>query len=238
MAVNPDINSWLEEELREQYQHDRSSVDPDWKQVFEQNGSPELAHRNGGAARPVGPPAYKPADGEELAPLRGAAARIAENMAASVYVPLATSQRTVPVKVIDENRRLINNHRSLLRQPKVSYTHLIGWAIVRSVKSNPTLNTAFAEKNGEPFRVLHKEINLGIAVDVAGKGGSRSLVVPNIKDAGAIEFSQYVAAFDELVARARAGKLALADFQGTTISITNPGTVGTLASIPRLMPGQ
>ena len=84
MAVNPDINSWLEEELREQYQHDRSSVDPDWKQVFEQNGTPERAHRNGGAATPVGPPAYKPADGEELAPLRGAAARIAENMAASV----------------------------------------------------------------------------------------------------------------------------------------------------------
>jgi 2-oxoglutarate dehydrogenase E1 component len=246
------INAWLEEELLQQYHHDRTSVDPEWKTVFEDNGS------NGGAARPANgsspspaalvpaaavilrPPAAPEISGsEELVPLRGAPARIAENMAASVSIPLATSQRIIPVKVVDENRRLINHHRGLLGKSKVSYTHLIGWAIVRSVQANPGLNNAFTwNAAGEPFRIVKKEINFGLAVDVAGKNGARSLVVPNIKNAGAMTFVQYLAAFDDLVARARTNKLGVPDFQGTTISLTNPGTVGTMASMPRLMVGQ
>ncbi len=63
-------------------------------------------------------------------------------------------------------------------------------------------------------------------------------MVPNIKNAGALSFHEYVAAFDDLVARARTSKLTPADFQGTTISLTNPGTVGTMSSNPRLMTGQ
>ena len=169
--------------------------------------------------------------------MRGAAARIAHNMDVSLTVPLATSQRTIPVKVIDENRRVINNHRTLLGKSKVSYTHIIGWAIVRALEYFPGLNHAYAEKAGEPFRIVRGNINLGVAVDVAGKDGGRNLLVPNIKDAGKIDFPTYVAAFDDLVSRARAGKLAAPDFQGTTISITNPGTVGTMQSIPRLMAG-
>src|SRR5262249_31994146 len=118
---------------------------------------------------------------EELVPLRGAPARIAENMAISATIPLATSQRIIPVKVIDENRRLINHHRALLGKSKVSYTHLIGWAIVRAVKANPQLNHAFAANAaGELFRVVRKEINFGLAVDVPGKNGARSLLVPSI----------------------------------------------------------
>ena len=172
-------------------------------------------------------------------PLRGTAARIAENMAISATIPLATSQRIIPVKVVDENRRLINHHRTLLGKSKVSYTHLIGWAIVKSVIANPSLNHAFASNaSGEIFRVVKNEINFGLAVDVPGKNGSRSLLVPNIKNAGAMSFAQYMAAFDDLVARARTGKLGLPDFQGTTISLTNPGTVGTMASMPRLVAGQ
>ena len=152
---------------------------------------------------------------EELMPLRGTAARIAENMALSASIPLATSQRIVPVKVIDENRRLINHHRALLGKTKVSYTHLIGWAIVKSVQANPSLNHAFASNAaGELFRVVKKEINFGLAIDVPGKNGSRSLLVPNIKNAGALSFAQYLAAFDDLVARARAGKLGVGRFPG------------------------
>ncbi len=139
---------------------------------------------------------------------------------------------------MDENRRIINQHRGLLGKSKVSYTHLIGWAIVRALEELPALNYAYAEKDGQPYRVLHPQVNLGIAVDVAGKDGSRSLMVPNIKNAGVLNFQEYLTAFDDLVARARSGRLTPADFQGTTISLTNPGTVGTMSSNPRLMPGQ
>ena len=238
MALKSDpemgINSWLEDELYQQYLRDRSTVDESWKQLFEKaNGAT--------GQRPAAPepaPELPPADLEGLQPLRGAAGRIAENMSASLTIPLATSQRTIAVKVMDENRRIINQHRTLLGRGKVSFTHLIGWAIVKALEEFPALNHAYAEQDGQPFRVVHPQINLGIAVDVAGKDGGRSLMVPNIKNAGALNFQEYLTAFDDLVARARTGKLTPADFQGTTISLTNPGTVGTLSSNPRLMPGQ
>ncbi len=242
------INSWLEDELFQEYRHDRTSVDPLWKTLFDQNGSP--VHTNGAthATTPSFSPALNPTTQaappppsatDEITILRGAPAKIAENMAASVSVPLATSQRIIPVKVIDENRRLINHHRGLIGRSKVSYTHLIGWAIIRSVAANPALNNSFAwSPEGLPVRVTKPQINFGLAVDVAGKNGARSLVVPNIKNAGAMSFLQYMAAFDDLVARARTNKLGPADFAGTTISLTNPGTVGTMASSPRLMLGQ
>ena len=171
-------------------------------------------------------------------PLRGAAARIAENMNLSLTIPLATSQRVMPVKVIDENRRVVNEHRALLGKSKISYTHIIAWAIVKALRSNPSLNHAYAETEGQPFRVVRDHVNIGIAVDVAGKDGARSLKVPNIKDAGSMDFAQFVTAFDDIIFRARNNKLTVQDFEGTTISLTNPGTVGTLGSVPRLMPGQ
>jgi 2-oxoglutarate decarboxylase len=241
------INSWLEDELYQQYLHDRKTVDPSWTKVFESNGGTVTASGNGtpapssipnGAPALAVPSARQPSAGEQLIPLRGAAARIAENMNASLSIPIATSQRVIPVKVIDENRRIVNEHRVLIGKSKISYTHLIGWAIVKAVQTNPTLNHAYAEIHGEPFRVLHDQINIGIAVDVAAKDGTRSLKVPNIKNAGALDFARYVEAFDDIVARARSGKLTLQDFEGTTISLTNPGTVGTVGSVPRLMPGQ
>jgi 2-oxoglutarate dehydrogenase E1 component len=258
---NQGINAWLEEELLQQYHRDRGSVDADWKTVFEHetdngttvalagnggpvNGGKENGTRGNGTAVALSvPPTPAPmpalSASEELVPLRGAPARIAENMAISATIPLATSQRIVPVKVIDENRRLINHHRALLGKSKVSYTHLIGWAIVRAVKANPALNHAFAANAaGEMFRVVKKEINFGLAVDVPGKNGARSLLVPSIKNAGEMTFTGYMAAFDDLVARARTNKLTPADFQGTTISLTNPGTVGTMSSMPRLVAGQ
>ncbi|PWT98329.1 MAG: multifunctional oxoglutarate decarboxylase/oxoglutarate dehydrogenase thiamine pyrophosphate-binding subunit/dihydrolipoyllysine-residue succinyltransferase subunit [Terriglobia bacterium] len=230
------INSWLQDELFQQYQHDRSAVDESWKHVFEESAAPP---GNGISSNPAAPPVpVTLASGEELQPLRGTAGRIAENMAASLSIPLASSQRTIPVKVTDENRRIINQHRTLVGKSKVSYTHLIGWAVVKALEDYPTLNYAYTENEGRPFRIARSHVNLGIAVDVQGKEGARILVVPNIKNAGTLNFYEYVAAFDDLVARARAGKLTTADFQGTTISLTNPGTVGTVSSNPRLVPGQ
>jgi 2-oxoglutarate dehydrogenase E1 component len=233
---NLGVNSWLEEELYQEYLHDHGAVDESWKEVF-QNAPPSAPAPSTAAAAPA--PASAPADGSgDFVPLKGAAARIAQNMAASTSVPLATSQRTIPVKVMDENRRIINQHRTLVGKTKVSYTHLIGWGIIRALEGFPNLNNAYAERSGEPYRAVRRQINLGVAVDVAAKDGSRNLLVPNIKDAGQIDFAQYVMAFDDLVNRARTGKLAPADFQGTTISLTNPGTVGTMSSNPRLMTGQ
>jgi 2-oxoglutarate dehydrogenase E1 component len=233
--TKPNINSWLEDELYQQYRHDHSAVDESWKHVFEANGGSHPAPAAAAPATPVAPAA--PLDGEYQA-LRGVAGKIAENMAASLAIPLATSQRTIAVKVMDENRRIINQHRTLIGKSKVSYTHLLGWAVVKALEDLPGLNYAYAEKDGQPYRVARPHVNLGIAVDVAGKDGSRSLMVPNIKDAGALNFYEYVARFDDLVARARHAKLTPADFQGTTISLTNPGTVGTMSSNPRLMVGQ
>ena len=224
------INSWLEDELYQQYLNDRTAVDESWKQLFENapNGQAEIS-------APAPTPAPAPSG---IQPLRGIAAKIAENMSASVTIPLATSQRVIPVKVMDENRRIINQHRTLLGKSKVSYTHLIGWAILKALEDFPGLNHAYTEAGGQPARVANTQINLGIAVDVAGKDGNRNLVVPNIKDAGRLDFARYVATFDSLVDRARKGKLSPSDFQGTTISLTNPGTVGTMSSSPRLMAGQ
>jgi multifunctional 2-oxoglutarate metabolism enzyme len=175
---------------------------------------------------------------EQLIPMRGTAARIAENMNLSLAVPTATSQRSIPVKVIDENRTLINQSRTMAGKSKISYTHIIAYAISKALGKFPNVNSAYAETEGQPYRWVKGQINLGIAIDVAGKDGQRSLVVPNIKNTGQMNFAQFLAAFDELVKKGRNGKLQLSDFQGTSISLTNPGTVGTLGSVPRLMPGQ
>jgi 2-oxoglutarate decarboxylase len=233
------VNSWLQDEIYSQYRHDRSAVDESWKKFFENGGAgaEQTVSRPAPTRGAPAPPATENGNAV-LQALRGAPARIAENMAASVSVPLATSQRTIAVKVMDENRRIINQHRTLIGKSKVSYTHLIGWAVLKALENIPVINYSYLEKDGQPYRVVHPQVNLGIAVDVAGKDGSRSLLVPNIKNAGALNFAEYVTAFDDLVARARTGKLLTDDFQGTTISLTNPGTVGTMSSNPRLLAGQ
>ena len=188
-------------------------------------------------ARPSAPVA--PADAiENATPIRGGALKIVENMETSLSVPTATSNRRIPVKVLDENRRVINKHLQERRGGKASFTHLVAWAIIRALAEFPQLNDGFEVINGQPSRVRRESINLGVAIDLAKKDGSRTLLVPNIKNAGALRFSQFLAAYDDVVKRARGGKLQIPDFQGTTISLTNPGTIGTVASTPRLMAGQ
>jgi 2-oxoglutarate dehydrogenase E1 component len=171
-------------------------------------------------------------------PIRGAALKIVENMEASLGVPTATSQRRIPVKLLDENRRVINRHMHEQDRGKASYTHLIAWAILRALEQFPQLNDGFEVIDEQPARVKREVVNLGIAIDLEKKDGTRTLLVPNIKNATGLNFSQFVEAYDDVIKRARAGKLLVADFQRTTISLTNPGTIGTVASTPRLMPGQ
>ncbi|MBZ5604937.1 MAG: multifunctional oxoglutarate decarboxylase/oxoglutarate dehydrogenase thiamine pyrophosphate-binding subunit/dihydrolipoyllysine-residue succinyltransferase subunit [Acidobacteriia bacterium] len=227
----PSVNSWLEDELYQQYLHDRKSVDTDWTQAFESNGHTTPPATTALApVKTVEPPPLAP--GDQLVPLRGPALKIAENMTASLTIPVATSQRVMPTKVLEENRRAINQHR------KLSYTHLIAWAIIKALKKVPAINQAYSETGADSYRITRDHVNLGVAVDVAGKDGARSLKVPNLKNAQAMNFAEFIKAYDDLIARTRENKLQVSDFEGTTISLTNPGTVGTMGSNPRLMMGQ
>jgi 2-oxoglutarate dehydrogenase E1 component len=168
---------------------------------------------------------------------RSAAARIAANMEASLKVPTATSVRTIPVKLIAENRALINDYQRYVGGDKVSYTHMIAWAIVKGLKAYPNLNTIFRREDGTPQHVLPKQVNLGLAIDVERRG-KRTLLVPNIKGADRLTFSQFIGRYNDLVRRARTNSLDLSDLEGTTATLTNPGMIGTVLSVPRLMQGQ
>ncbi len=214
-------------ELYARYLEDPESVSEAWREFF--------------ADYPVGQPqpttaAPMPAiDGAE--PIRGIAARIVENMTASLSIPTATSVRTIPVKLLDENRRLLNRHQAAVNGAKISFTHLIAWAIVRAIEKHPAMNGLYCEVEDAPHRLPRAAINLGLAIDVERRE-ERILLVPNLKDAGKFDFPSFVAAYDALVARARQGKLAVEDFKDTTVTLTNPGTIGTSLSVPRLMQGQ
>lgn len=174
----------------------------------------------------------------EVKPITGAAKKIVENMETSLTVPTATTFRNMPVKVLEENRRIINEHLKMSGRGKVSFTHIIAWAIIKAVKSYPSLNNGYGFVEGKPSRLENDSINLGIAIDIEKKDGSRNLLVPNIKSCEKMNFAEFFAAYNEQVKKARDGKLEISDFQGTTISLTNPGTIGTVASNPRLMAGQ
>jgi 2-oxoglutarate decarboxylase len=176
--------------------------------------------------------------GDIAQPIRGGAIRIVENMEASLTVPTATSVRTLPVRTLEENRTILNKHRMGLGAGKVSFTHLVAWAILRALDTFPRLNDAYAELDGKPHRIQRDSVRLGLAIDVQKKDGTRTLLVPNIKDANKLSFAEFLSAYDDLVARSRKGAISPDDFMGTTVSLTNPGTVGTTSSAPRLMPGQ
>ena len=184
------------------------------------------------------PKESKEPEGRETQVLRGAAAAVVKNMAASLEVPTATSVRAVPAKLMIDNRIVINNHLKRTRGGKISFTHLIGYAVVQAVKKFPNMNRHFAEIDGKPHAVTPEQVSLGLAIDLQGKGGSRQLVVAGIKGAEAMSFGQFIAAYEDIVRRARNGKLTAEDFAGVTISLTNPGTIGTVHSVPRLMRGQ
>jgi 2-oxoglutarate decarboxylase len=181
------------------------------------------------------------AEGARTTPLKGAAARVVTNMESSLAVPTATSVRSVPAKLLSDNRIVINSHLRRSRGGKVSFTHLIGYALVRAVADVPVMNSSYATDtglpDGKPVVVTPDNVGLGLAIDLQNANGSRSLVVAAIKNADSMDFAQYWAAYEDIVRRARNGKLTMEDFTGTTISLTNPGGIGTVHSVPRLMQG-
>ncbi|WP_329136342.1 multifunctional oxoglutarate decarboxylase/oxoglutarate dehydrogenase thiamine pyrophosphate-binding subunit/dihydrolipoyllysine-residue succinyltransferase subunit [Streptomyces sp. NBC_01476] len=174
----------------------------------------------------------------EYVTLRGPAAAVVKNMNASLELPTATSVRAIPVKLLFDNRIVINNHLKRARGGKVSFTHLIGYAMVQALKAMPSMNHSFSLKDGKPTLVKPEHVNLGLAIDLVKPNGDRQLVVAAIKKAETLNFFEFWQAYEDIVRRARNGKLTMDDFTGVTASLTNPGGLGTVHSVPRLMPGQ
>ncbi|MFT4235821.1 MAG: multifunctional oxoglutarate decarboxylase/oxoglutarate dehydrogenase thiamine pyrophosphate-binding subunit/dihydrolipoyllysine-residue succinyltransferase subunit, partial [Microbacterium sp.] len=210
-------------------------------------GAQPVARTTTRPAKPAPVPAQPVKQKEMTAPesaedvvtvLRGMPKTLAKNMDESISVPTATSVRTVPAKLMIDNRIVINNHMSRTRGGKVSFTHIIGWALVQALKEFPSQNVFYAEVDGKPSVVAPAHVNLGIAIDVPKPDGSRALLVPSIKKADTLDFLGFLAAYEDIVKRARDNKLTAADFADTTISLTNPGGIGTVHSVPRLMKGQ
>lgn len=187
---------------------------------------------------PEAPKQAVPVNQDQVKPLRGASARTVTNMETSLTVPTATSVRAVPAKLLIDNRVVINNHLQRSRGGKVSFTHLIGYALVKALGHMPEMNNGFTEENGKPALVIPGHVNLGLAIDMAKPDGTRQLLVPSIKSAESMDFAHFWTAYEDIVRKARSGKLTVEDFQGTTLTLTNPGTIGTVHSVPRLMAGQ
>lgn len=188
---------------------------------------------------PAGLKSTGPVSEAEVKALRGASARVVTNMESSLQVPTATSVRAVPAKLLIDNRVVINNHLKRSRGGKVSFTHLIGYALVKALAVMPEMNNGFTtDEKGKPALLVPAHVNLGLAIDVAKEDGTRQLLVPSIKSTEAMDFAHFWTAYEDVVRKARHNKLTVEDFQGTTISLTNPGTIGTVHSVPRLMAGQ
>lgn len=172
---------------------------------------------------------------EELSPIR---AKLAENMEVSLEIPTASSARDIPVKSLDENRRIINKYLIKMKRPRVSFTHVLAWALTRALLKFPHMNNAFAVKDGKPSLVKRKAINVGLAVDIKRKDGKRLLLVPNVKNCEKLNFSEFILKFEEMIQKTRNDAIDLDDLVGTTVTLTNPGMIGTASSYPRLQRGQ
>ncbi|HEY6708147.1 MAG TPA: 2-oxo acid dehydrogenase subunit E2, partial [Actinomycetota bacterium] len=260
-------NVGLIDEIYRQYLDNPDSVSPAWRDFFaenepEEDTAPEAAApptpqeapaeakepapKAPAAARaPAKPqpkaPATSEGDGKaepQLVPLRGAAARIVEAMEASREVPTATSVRTVPARLLEVNRSVLNGHLRRRQGGKVSFTHMIAYAVVKALEAVPVMTTMYREVDGKPNAVRPAHVNLGLAVDTRRPDGSRTLLVPNIKQADTLDFAGFVRAYEELIGKVKANKLTVPDFADTTLTLTNPGTIGTVLSVPRLMAGQ
>ena len=245
-------NAWLIEEMYARYQADPDSVSAGWRNFFadyrSQIHETPPPEQEAPPATPAGPAAVPTrsdlAPVVELAPegqpLRGPGARLAANMEASLAVPVATSYREIPAKLLDVNRLVINGHLRRTRGGKVSYTHLIAFAVVRAIADHaPEMNASFVSgSDGVPRIVRHHHVGLGLAVDHERSDGTRTLLVPCMRHAEELGFREFAEAYDELVRRTRNNRLTADDFAGTTVTLTNPGMLGTRWSVPRLMEGQ
>jgi len=195
--------------------------------------------RNGGDGAAAAAPPKPPEQVVTTQPLRGVDATLARYMSDSLSIPTATSFRTIEVDTLDRRRRQLNEALKVAqRDMKVSFTHLIGYAIAAAVRDHPGMTHTFGELDGKPHRIVHERVNLGLAVDVQRKDGSRTLIVPVIKGADAMDFAGFREVYEDLIRKTRDGSLSPDDLQGATMTLTNPGGIGTVASVPRLMPGQ
>ena len=236
-------NAWLVDDLYDRYLLDPTSVAESWREFFadyQRSTLPPVATASTAPTAAV-PLAPEVAIDAEATPLRGAAARIVTNMNASLSVPTATSVRTVAARLLEINRAALNESLARSSGAKVSFTHLIAFALVKGLREIPALNATFVDAvddKGTPGVRRHEHVGLGLAVDVTKKDGSHTLLVPVIRDADALDFRSFLLAYEDLVRKVHAGTFGADDLAGATVSITNPGTLGTIQSVPRLMPGQ
>ena len=239
-------NAGFAQAMYEEFLRDPAAVGPEWRRLFESGVVGEAGQRDG-----QGTPAVPQTDGQSRAaltdpltrlpafPLKGPAAKLVANMNESLTVPTATTFRELPVAVLEERRRGLNAALQAAGRPeKVSFTHLIAFAVVQAARQHPVMSHTFAMRDGVPHRVQPQGIALGLAVDVQRKDGSRGLVVPVIKRADTLDFAAFHTGYEVLVEKARTNRLLPDDFTGATMSLTNPGGLGTVASVPRLMAGQ
>ncbi|MCF4006913.1 multifunctional oxoglutarate decarboxylase/oxoglutarate dehydrogenase thiamine pyrophosphate-binding subunit/dihydrolipoyllysine-residue succinyltransferase subunit [Corynebacterium uropygiale] len=284
-------NQWLVDIMYQQFQDDPSSVDPEWRELFDKGGHVDASAASHSASSEESAPATKgdsaglgvskkeekPAKVAEKArqaaptpqqaekarkeaaqkkreqsplskvkeqpaagskPLKGMFKAIAKNMDESIEVPTATSVRDMPARLMFENRAMVNDQLKRTRGGKISFTHIIGYALVKAVMAHPDMNLRYEVVDGKPTVVTPEHINLGLAIDLPQKDGTRALVVAAIKECEKKNFAEFVEAYEDIVARSRTGKLTLEDYQGVTISLTNPGGIGTRHSVPRLTKGQ
>jgi len=251
-TVDLGANAWLVDEMRERWQDDPHSVDAGWRALFEGESTAAAPIRASSPAPTSQTPARRPAParrprravssaaGAPGEAIRGVGARIVANMEASLAVPTATSFREIPAKLLEVNRKIINGHLGRKLGGKISFTHLIGYAVVRAIADAvPVMNNTFAvDDRGRPMVLRNEHIGLGLAVDLPRDDGTRTLMVPVIRDADTLEFREFVTVYNAQVDKVRTGRLSPDDFAGTTVTITNPGTLGTRQSVPRLMSGQ
>lgn len=239
-----DPNSAFVDELFFNFLKDPDSVSDEWKDYFQKGYTPKNTNLDlfKTEVKSYDHSVNKAVNGSDsdasYQPLSSIQTKIAENMDQSLRVPTATSVRTIPVKALDENRRIINKYLTKLKRQKVSFTHILGWAVVKALKKYPHLNDSIIEKEGKYYRVKRQSVNIGFATDITRSDGTRLLLVPNIKDAQNMNFNEFITAFDILIDKTRNNKLSVDDLSNTTVSLTNPGMIGTTASNPRLMQGQ
>ncbi len=235
-------NAWLVDDMFDRFLADPESVSASWRQFFahyQRSTVPTVATAL--ASRTTVPSPVAVEVNEAATPLRGAAARIVANMNASLAVPTATSVRTVSARLLEINRSALNASLSRASGAKVSFTHLIAFAIIKGLVAIPAMNASFVEavdQKGTPGVLRHDHVGLGLAVDVEKSDGTRNLMVPVIRDADAMDFRAFLLAYEDLIRKVHAGKVGADDFVGASVSLTNPGTLGTVQSVPRLMPGQ
>ncbi len=238
-------NAWLVDDLYDRYLADPSSVAESWREFFadyQRSTLPTVATATGAAPATADAPVKPPvAIDAEATPLRGAAARIVTNMNASLAVPTATSVRTVAARLLEINRAALNESLARSSGAKVSFTHVIAFALVKGLGEVPALNSTFVDAvddKGTPGVRHHEHVGLGLAVDVTKKDGAHNLLVPVIRNADTLDFRSFLLAYEDLVRKVHGGSYGADDLAGATVSITNPGTLGTVQSVPRLMPGQ